>query len=399
MEGISTNVLVDSGAALSIIDSTTLDRLHIPLKISTSNETLTDALKGYGTAIVHILGPSQPIAQKFQIIDSWEPVSILLGRDFLQKFGRVTFDFHKNRVQLGRVWIRGAVINKSVFVRVSEPTVIPRRSETWMQVKCNTKAALLEGDFDPLPIAGTTGIYASLTRVIPNSAGIFTISILNVSETDTVSNAHKPVGKLHAPTPAAISSTHPGYQPPFNCGTQLSDQQTSKLISLLNSYQDIFAENPKRPQRNNIIKHKIITENSMPAYQKPRRVPKAWEPEIDSQVNEMLENDIIRPSESPWNSPIILVKKKDNSTRFVCDFRKLNDVTKKDTYPCLTSEMLLTKWPGQSTGPHLMLHQHIGLCLCVKKTRKKLLSLCHMASLNLTSHHMVCATQVHHTND
>ena len=44
----------------------------------------------------------------------------------------------------------------------------------------------------------------------------------------------------------------------------------------------------------------------------------------------MLNNNIIRPS---WNSSIIFDKKQDNSTRFVCDFRKLNDVTKKDTYP------------------------------------------------------------------
>ena len=47
----------------------------------------------------------------------------------------------------------------------------------------------------------------------------------------------------------------------------------------------------------------------------------------------MLQNDIIRPSQSPWNSPILLVKKNDNTTRSVCDFRGLNDVTKKDTYP------------------------------------------------------------------
>ena len=47
----------------------------------------------------------------------------------------------------------------------------------------------------------------------------------------------------------------------------------------------------------------------------------------------MLDNGIIRPSSSPWNSPTILVKKKDGSMRFVCDFHGLNDVTKKDSYP------------------------------------------------------------------
>ena len=47
----------------------------------------------------------------------------------------------------------------------------------------------------------------------------------------------------------------------------------------------------------------------------------------------MLENGIIRLSNSPWNAPVILVKKKDGSLRCVCDFRSLNDVTVKDAYP------------------------------------------------------------------
>ena len=47
----------------------------------------------------------------------------------------------------------------------------------------------------------------------------------------------------------------------------------------------------------------------------------------------MYKNDIIEHSSSPWNSPILLVRKKDGTTRFVCDFRGLNSVTKKDSYP------------------------------------------------------------------
>ena len=59
----------------------------------------------------------------------------------------------------------------------------------------------------------------------------------------------------------------------------------------------------------------------------------------------MLENDIIRPPCSPWNAPIILVKK-DNSTRFVCNFRGLNDVTKKNTYLLLHIKDVMEKKEG-----------------------------------------------------
>ena len=46
----------------------------------------------------------------------------------------------------------------------------------------------------------------------------------------------------------------------------------------------------------------------------------------------MLQNEIVEPSISPWSSPIVLVEKKDHSTRFCDDYRALNEITRKDCY-------------------------------------------------------------------
>eukprot|EP00795_Rhopilema_esculentum_P001945 gene1945-17483_t len=62
-----------------------------------------------------------------------------------------------------------------------------------------------------------TGIYASRTRVIPNSAGVFTISLLNVSAEDMILTARKPVGTLHAAATGSITQGPVKDNPSFDC--------------------------------------------------------------------------------------------------------------------------------------------------------------------------------------
>lgn len=64
---------------------------------------------------------------------------------------------------------------------------------------------------------------------------------------------------------------------------------------------------------------------------------------IDGEIDEMLKLGIIEPSKSPWSSPVCLVRKSDDSYRFCIDFRKLNAVTKKDSYPIPYISAILDK--------------------------------------------------------
>ena len=75
----------------------------------------------------------------------------------------------------------------------------------------------------------------------------------------------------------------------------------------------------------------IPTGVSAPRAQPARQMPFYKLQEVDKFVQDRFANNVIRPSCSPWASPLVLIKKADECTRFCVDFRKLNEVTVGDT--------------------------------------------------------------------
>ena len=67
---------------------------------------------------------------------------------------------------------------------------------------------------------------------------------------------------------------------------------------------------------------------------------------IKAQVEELLDAGAIRPSHSPWGSPVLFVKKPDGSLRFCIDFRAVNSLTIKDRYPLPRGEELIDQLSG-----------------------------------------------------
>ena len=116
-------------------------------------------------------------------------------------------------------------------------------------------------------------------------------------------------------------------------GTELDKQQQHDLYRLLLQFHDVFAIDQHDLGYATAIRHQINTGEAPPIRQRPRRIPPAHRQETKHLLKDMLNNNIIQPSSSPWASPVVLVRKKDGSLTFCIDYRKVNAVTRKDAYP------------------------------------------------------------------
>ena len=102
--------------------------------------------------------------------------------------------------------------------------------------------------------------------------------------------------------------------------------KTTKLLE----FSDVFSEELGLID---VTKHTVNTGDHPPIKQRPRRLPYVYRDEANQHIRDILAQNIIRPSSSPWSSPIVLVRKKDGQLRFCVDYRKLNQVTKNDAHP------------------------------------------------------------------
>nr|XP_034195346.1 uncharacterized protein LOC117611508 [Osmia lignaria] len=118
----------------------------------------------------------------------------------------------------------------------------------------------------------------------------------------------------------------------------LNQEEFANVEDIVKEHADRFYIDGDKLPATNKIYHRIITTDEMPVNVKQYRYPHALKDEINHQVNDLLEKGIIKHSSSPFNSPLWIVPKKQDSQgnklwRLVIDFRKLNEKTISDAYP------------------------------------------------------------------
>ncbi|KAJ4821432.1 polyprotein [Rhynchospora pubera] len=119
-----------------------------------------------------------------------------------------------------------------------------------------------------------------------------------------------------------------------------------ELLPILQNYAQLFEEPTTLPPHRKIDHQIQLLPNAKPINLRPYRQSYYQKLEVEKIIEELLKNKFIQPSTSPFASPVILVKKKDNTWRLCVDYRQLNACTIKNRFPIPMIEDLLDELNG-----------------------------------------------------
>ena len=348
------SILIDSGADRSIIS---LDFYNsIPRESLRSTNTLTagklSGVSGYnlevmGEAQLEFKIGEQKFTHKFSIVKGVIRPA-LLGSDFLRTFG-ATLDYKNYTLTIGGFVVlckqKGEIAQSRALIQTVDTVTIPPQSIMTIDVRANIPG--YTGDYILIPYENAPVLKDQPGLLLPNmlvSNNSLLMSVINTTGREYTFRRGRVVGiaeGVDVVGEVAFVSTEDPPKPEcpesevlhVSNTSDLTERQQAEFQDLLNKHNTLFAKTDRELGRTDLVEMEIDTGDHPPIHQRPYRSPLSQRTVIEQHVNDMLSADVIKSSSSPWASPLVTVPKKDGTTRFCVDYRKLNNVSVRNAYP------------------------------------------------------------------
>jgi transposase InsO family protein len=382
VHGKPLRTMIDTGASRCFITKRALRRIHYS-QLHSSNST---AQLGDGHTTLDILGEVHLVVQVRDVFTTVCALvtqrlnsEFILGGDWCINYG-VRIDYDMNQISIrspsGRTFVPYAkqLDTFTLNLHLTHLTTIPPREACTVQAKVELSSAdtvyfhpdhntqhdksivispsLLHVHnyatylkiYNPTPFSQTLPTNTLLGRISHTPSRIDSFHALtSTADSTTVSTMSSIINAINIVPSTSIPSDF--INKLLNHITDL--QRKTALSSILQQHITLF-DCSVVTQANTPVQHTINTGDHPPISCRPYPKTIQQRREIQAEIQKMLANKQIRPSNSPWSSPVIIHKKKDGGIRFLVDYRKLNSVTKKDSFPQPTTEELLQRLGGHN---------------------------------------------------
>ena len=127
----------------------------------------------------------------------------------------------------------------------------------------------------------------------------------------------------------------------------IKNQAKIDKLQVVCEFPEVFPDEiPDVPPEREVEFSIDLVPGTKPVSMAPYRMSASELAELKKQLEDLLDKKFVRPSVSPWGAPMLLVKKKDGSTRLCVDYRQLNKVTIKNRYPLPRIDDLMDQLVG-----------------------------------------------------
>ena len=352
--------LVDTGAEVSLVSEKTWGKFHPQPRMTKTPVTLHsvsgEGLNVRGKVSLKFSLGGKKFTHTFIVVRGMDR-SFIMGTDFMKEHGvRIYFDLRKVRV--GNVYVPYEQdMHIASLVRTRATTVI--KPQTAVRVRVQRKDSPYFKEGQELEISSTEkgflasepGIMVANTVVRNDSTRRFSVLIVNGTDRPVKVKRGYVVGKLETYETAEVfqagsAEVIRGKEGTVNAVDSAEidapEEFRPQVRAMVQDNSHLFASSDLNLGQTGTVECGIDTGEHDPIRNRPYRVPLQDREIVDNAIDEMLEAKVISRSQSPWSFGLVIVSKKDGSKRLCVDYRKLNEITKKNSYPLPLIDDLLS---------------------------------------------------------